>query len=138
MVVDLFVRIECFFRRLESYTEVRPTAAMTDIILKIVEEVPTILGIVTKEIKQRRASKCVPGVWLVVTQACSEKYVKKLLGKNDIEDSLKRLDTLTQEEARMATAEILRVTHNVDGNVKVVLEGTQRGGLLVIMLFGLF
>jgi hypothetical protein len=49
--------------------------------------------------------------------------VKKLLGKNEIEDSLKRLDTLTQEEARMAIAEIMRITQNVDDNVKVVLEG---------------
>ena len=48
--------------------------------------------------------------------------MKKLLGKNDIEDSLKRLDTLTQEEARMATAEVLRVTHGVSDNVKLVLE----------------
>jgi hypothetical protein len=49
--------------------------------------------------------------------------VKKLLGKNNIEDSLKRLDTLTQDEVRMAAAEILRVTHSVDDNVKAVLEG---------------
>jgi hypothetical protein len=46
------------------------------------------------------------------------------LGKNDVEDALKRLDTLTQEEARMAT-EILKVTRNVDDKVTVVLEGTQ-------------
>ena len=51
--------------------------------------------------------------------------MKKLLGKNEIEDSLKRLDTLTQEEARMAIAEILRVTHSVDDNVRVVLDGAQ-------------
>jgi hypothetical protein len=60
--------------------------------------------------------------------------LKKLLGNNEIEDSLKRLDTLTQEEARMATAEILRVTHNVDDNVKVVLEGAQ---CVVFCLYGL-
>ena len=41
----------------------------------------------------------------------------KLLGKNDIEDALKRLDTLTTEEARMATAENLRVTNRVDDKV---------------------
>lgn len=58
-----------------------------------------------------------------MTYICLEKYVKKLLGKNEIEDSLKRLDTLTQEEERMAIAEIMRVTQNVDDNVKVVLEG---------------
>ena len=61
--------------------------------------------------------------------------MKKLLGRNEIEDSLKRLDTLTQEEARMATAEILRVAHNVDDNVKVVLEGAQSVGFWSSMLF---
>ena len=60
MIADLFVRIECFFRRLESYAEVRPTSAMTDIILKIMVEVLAILAIATKDIKQRRASKSVP------------------------------------------------------------------------------
>jgi len=61
--------------------------------------------------------------------------VKKLLGKNEIEDSLKRLDALTQEEARMAIAEILRVTHSVDDNVRVVLgvlDGAQRRCFVVI------
>jgi len=51
--------------------------------------------------------------------------VKKLLGKNEIGDSLKKLDTLTQEEARMAIAEIMRVTQSVDDNVRVVLDGAQ-------------
>jgi archaellum component FlaC len=46
--------------------------------------------------------------------------VNKLLGKNDIEDALKRLDTLTTEEARMATAENLRVTNRVDDKVDKV------------------
>jgi hypothetical protein len=43
--------------------------------------------------------------------------VKKLLGRNDIEDALKRLDSLTIEEARMAVAEILKVTNRVDNKV---------------------
>jgi len=60
--------------------------------------------------------------------------VKKLLGKNGIEDSLKRLDTLTQEEARMAIAEILRVTHSVDDNVRVVLGGAQSRCFLAFRL----
>jgi DNA-nicking Smr family endonuclease len=38
----------------------------------------------------------------------------------DLEDALKKLDRLTQEEARMALAEILRVTHDVRNEVKVV------------------
>jgi hypothetical protein len=62
MLIDLFGRIESFFRRLESYTEVRPTAAMTDIIVKVMVEILTVLAIATKDIKQRRASELIPGV----------------------------------------------------------------------------
>ncbi len=54
-----------------------------------------------------------------------EKFVKKLLGRNDIEDALKRLDALTMEEARMAIAETLNVTHRVDDNVAVLIDGGQ-------------
>ncbi len=39
-----------------------------------------------------------------------------------MEDGLKRLDWLTQEEARMAIAENLRATHAVDERVKGVTE----------------
>ena len=38
----------------------------------------------------------------------------------DLEDALKKLDRLTQEEARMALAEMLRVTHNISDEVKIV------------------
>ena len=55
-LAELFERIENFFKRLESYTEVPPTNAMTDIIVKIMVEVLNIFAIVTKEIKQGRAS----------------------------------------------------------------------------------
>ena len=43
--------------------------------------------------------------------------MKKLIGKKEMEDALKRLDKLTHDEARMAAAEILRLTHAVDNKV---------------------
>ena len=46
-----------FFRRLEIYTEVRPTKEMMNIIIQIMVEVLSILGIATKEIKQSRMSE---------------------------------------------------------------------------------
>jgi hypothetical protein len=49
--------MENFFRRLEVYTEVTPTTEMMDIIMKIMVEVVTILGIATKEIRQGRTSE---------------------------------------------------------------------------------
>jgi hypothetical protein len=45
--------------RLQSYTEVRPTAAMMDVILKIMIEVLSILAIATKQIKQGRSSELI-------------------------------------------------------------------------------
>jgi hypothetical protein len=35
------------------------------------------------------------------------------LGRTDIEDALKKLEKLSQDEAMMAIAQVLRVTHNV-------------------------
>ena len=46
--------------------------------------------------------------------------MKKLVGRTDIEDALQRLEKLTQEEARMATAEGLKVTHGIDSKVEDV------------------
>jgi hypothetical protein len=52
-----------------------------------------------------------------LTKPFSEKYLKKLIGKNDVGDGLKRLDRLTQEEARMAAAQLLKVTNTIDNRV---------------------
>ena len=51
-LIDIFERIENFFKRLETYTEVRPSDALTDIIVKIMVEVLNIFAIATKEVKQ--------------------------------------------------------------------------------------
>ena len=55
-LIDVFERIEMFFRRLEIYTEVQPTTEMMNIIIQIMVEVISILGIATKEIKRSRIS----------------------------------------------------------------------------------
>ena len=46
-----------------------------------------------------------------VANLYSAKFLKKLTGKKEMEDALKRLDKLTQDEARMAAAEILKLSH---------------------------
>ena len=57
VVVGPFERMEFFSRRLETFIEVTPTAAMADIITKIMVEVLTIFGIATEEITRRRGSE---------------------------------------------------------------------------------
>jgi hypothetical protein len=56
-VLDIFQRIEMFFGRLVVYTEVEPTPEMIDMMVQITAEILSILGIVTKEIKQGRTSE---------------------------------------------------------------------------------
>ena len=52
-----------------------------------------------------------------LAEKCLEKYLNKLVGRTgEIEDALKRLNNLTNEEARMATAQVLKATHDaIDG-----------------------
>ncbi|KAH9052695.1 hypothetical protein EDB87DRAFT_1581537 [Lactarius vividus] len=97
-LAELFERIGFFFKRLETYTEVIPTTAMTDIITEIMVEVLTIFGIATKELRRGSAKT----------------------GRADMEDAIKKLDRLTQKEARMALAEVLKITHIVRDGVKLV------------------
>jgi hypothetical protein len=56
-LIDIFERMENFFRPLEAHIEVNPTREMMDIIMKTMVEVLTILGIATKVIKQGRTSE---------------------------------------------------------------------------------
>ena len=54
------------------------------------------------------------------TENYSEKFLKRLAGRTDLEDALKKLDRLTHEEARMAIAQNLKATQDVDDRVRGV------------------
>jgi hypothetical protein len=69
-----------------------------------------------------------------LTEIILEKYLKRLFGRTEVEDALKRLDKLTQEEAQMATAQALKATHTVDDRVlgvdnKVVVVDNRVAGV---------
>jgi len=42
------------------------------------------------------------------------------MGNEEVEDALQELDKLTQEETRIASAELLKITHGVDERVQEV------------------
>ena len=44
----------------------------------------------------------------------------------DLEDALKKLDRLTQEEAQMAHVEVLRITHNIRNELKTLDDKVER------------
>jgi len=100
---------------------------MTETIVKILVEVLAVLAIATKEIKQGRPSESIHNNRLSFAHVDLEKYLKKLVGKNDMEDVLKRLDLLTQEEAQMATAEVLKIANGINDKTNVLIDGMQTG-----------
>ena len=90
---------------------------MADMITEIMVEVLKVFGIATKELRRGSASEFPIGCLLIVIKRCVEKFLRKLTGMTDLEDALKKLDRLTQEEARMALAEVFKITHNLRDNV---------------------
>lgn len=130
-LVDLLETTENFLNRLEVYTEMPTTSAMGEIIVRILVELLSTIALVTKQIKQKRPCKCVLATTIGhLTEHKAVKFVKKLLGDNEVEAVLQRLDRLTQEEARMTAVQTLSVVHGLVQNIGVFMDGES-------VLFGL-
>ena len=56
-LIDLLESIGNFLNRLDIYTRIPLTAAMTDIVVKILVEVLTTLALATRQVKQGRLSE---------------------------------------------------------------------------------
>ena len=56
-LIDLLESIGQFLNRLDIYTRVPPTLTMDEIVVKILVELISTLGVVTEELKQRRSSE---------------------------------------------------------------------------------
>jgi hypothetical protein len=96
---------------------------MSDITVKIMVEVLSVLALATKQINQGRLSEWLGVVRNVMVERSAEKFAKKLIGDSDVEDVLRRLDRLTQEEARLTVAHTLEVVHGLFDNLRVVIDG---------------
>jgi hypothetical protein len=96
---------------------------MSDILVKIMVEVLSVLALTTKQIKEGRFSKWSIACRSSLVESSTGKFAKKLLGENDVEAILQRLDRLTQEEARMTVAHTLEVVHGIFDNLMVVMAG---------------
>src|SRR5712691_11166556 len=141
MLVYLFECINFFLKRLKSYTTVRPTQDMMELLAKIMAQVLSVLALSTKVMKQKRISVSILFIHPLLADYDTEQIMKRLAGRTDVEDALQRLDALTNEEALMAAARNLEVVdhvddseivtqvqgviHRVDGNVEANLNLTR-------------
>ena len=127
-LIKLFESLENFLKRLEIYTKITPTPAMTEMVIKVMLELLSVFALATTQIKQGRFSECAIAyaVHCRVAQCVTAKFAKKLLFKErEIEVVLQRLDRLTRDEARAAIAQTFGAVHGLVGNMKVVMEGAQ-------------
>jgi hypothetical protein len=68
------------------------------------------------------------------TEHDAVKLVKKILGENEVESVLQRLDRLTLDEARATATQTLDVVHGLVQNMRVVMDGEPtRSGLTHIL-----
>jgi signal recognition particle GTPase len=87
---------------------------MTTMVGKIMAEVLSILALSTKEMQERRIREVYPTEVLdIFSDFETEKFVKRLGGRTDVEDALQRLDKLTQEEMRTTVAKNQEVTYSI-------------------------
>jgi hypothetical protein len=114
-----------FLKRLEIYTTIPPTPIMTEIIVKIIVELLSVLSLATKQIRQGRFSESIITYKLSLAQFAIEKFATKLFGESDVEAVLQRLDRLTQDEARITVAQTLSVVYGLVNNTRVVMKGAQ-------------
>ena len=125
-LVDVFESIDHFLNRLDIYTKIPPTVAMTEMVVKILVELLSTLALSTKQIKEGKSSESVfREVLCHLTQHNAVKILKKLLGDKDVEAVLQRLDRLTLDEARITAAQTLEVVHGLIQNMGVVMDGEQ-------------
>ena len=54
-----------------------------------------------------------------------EKFAKRVAGRTDLEDGVKKLDKLTLEEVAMASAQTQRIAHKIDNKLTGVGDGVR-------------
>ena len=123
-LIELFDKIASFFGRLKIYTEVPPTAEMTNVMVKIMAEVLSMLAIATKKLKQKRLSELIlPPSFLSLTLL--ETFFQKLIGRNEVEDALLRLDKLEQGELQTVSAQVLKTTCDLKDVASDIKDGAK-------------
>ncbi|KAH9971073.1 hypothetical protein BGW80DRAFT_1446579 [Lactifluus volemus] len=122
LLFELFESLGNFVQRLDIYTQASPTMALRKVVVKIIIEMLSTLALATKQIKQGRLSH--------MADHDAEKFGLKLFGENKVEEALKKLDKLIQEEVRATAAQTLGAvsrleqnTSRLEQNTRVIMDG---------------
>jgi hypothetical protein len=111
VLADLLESIERFVnRRLHLETQLLPTPATDEVLIKLYVELISTLARVTGKLKllnSRRSRECSLSLRCFLAQSHAAKFVKNFSGVKDIKEARQRLDRLVQEEVATTAAQIL-------------------------------
>ena len=124
-LISLFECTQYFLQRLSRYMTTSLTPEMTELLAKILAQVLSVLALSTKEMKDRRISVLLYFKDFSLADYKTEKFMKRLIGKTEVEDGLQRLDMLTKEENLMTAACTLEATGEIRRDVDVVKDDTR-------------
>jgi hypothetical protein len=117
-ILHVFERINFFLQRLNIYIGIPLTNELTVLLGKIMAQLLCVLALSTKTMTERRMSGLINSPFPFPINCSTEKFLKRFVGRTDVEDALERLDAVTKEETPMTVARNLEVTHHVDNNVE--------------------
>jgi hypothetical protein len=104
-LVNRIESITSFLRRLDIYIKIPPTAAMTEIVVKILVELLSTLAFAVKQTRE----KIVAG--------------DEVVARDEVEALLQRIDQLTQDEARTTAAQTFQAVYGLVQNMRVLMDG---------------
>jgi hypothetical protein len=95
---------------------------LTQVVVKIMVELLSVLALVSRQIKEGRFSTC-NVTYLARRSMCRRNFRKKVVwGERDM-DRLPKIGSIDPGEARMTVAQTLGVVRGLLGRVKAVMEG---------------
>ena len=124
-LINLFERTQFFLQRLNQYVASPLTPEMMELLAKILAQVLSVLALSTKEIKERRISMLIFSRYSSLADDSVEKFMKRLIGRTEVEDGFQQLDMLTKEENLMTAACTLRVASGIQHDARAIKEDTR-------------
>ena len=124
-LINLFERTQFFLQRLNHYITASLTLEMTELLAKILAQVLFVLALSTKEMKERRISALIYSRYSFLADRNAEKFIKRLIGKTEVENGLRQLDMLTKEENLMAAARTLGIASDIRHDANVIKDDTR-------------
>jgi len=112
-LADLLKSMNHLIKPLDIYAQIPHTPTMDKVVFEVMMELLYTLALATKDLQQGGGSESHSRGCISLDQYDAGKVVKTFLGKKDSEAVLRRLDRLSQDEARATALEILNVIYGL-------------------------